>query len=260
MKKVIACLLGIVVLAACATGRAQADQDKDGRMLADALRAVDMDGSGFDLDHQLLITGGDIPSGQAVQLHATASGGVLRNGAAKFAYRIDEGQGQHVSDYDMLVSDGRLYVKPRGSSGWKATPVGAATQLIAGLRLDVVRQAVLLASSVSTGSLTHVSAGFARRYAVMPAPAQLEQLLAVSVQGPTEQQFLKSAMAEVGVYLLVPGNKLARVEVHVAGTDPATGEKQEMLSVLDLRSAKVSAIPAPPDAMLVAPSEVLTPS
>src|SRR5207248_8555189 len=113
-------------------------------------------------------------SGQALQLHATATSGVLKDGAARFSYRIQ--QSQQAGTYDMLVADGQLYVKRHGASAWKTTPEASATTLFPALRLELVRETVLLAASVSTGSVTHIDAGFARRYAVRAAPDQLEQL------------------------------------------------------------------------------------
>jgi hypothetical protein len=256
MKRVLAGLLGVVVLAACGTTRTQADQQKDGTMLAGALRTADVNGMSFKLDQQLLITGGDIPSGQALQLHATAGSGVLRDGAAQFAYRIQ--QGRQTNDYDMRVVDGRLYVRKHGASGWKVTPVSNTTTLFSALRLDAVRETVLLASSVTTGSLGHVDAGFARKYAVRPAADQVEQLLGISVQGSAEQQFLKSASAEVDVFLIVPDNTLGRVEVHASGVDPSNGEHQQVQGTIDLHSANVPPVQAPADAQMVAPNEILT--
>lgn len=256
MRRMLAGLLGLVLLAACGATRTPADQQKDGTLLAGALRSAELDGMSFKLDQQLLITGGDIPSGQAIQLHATAASGVLRNDSARFGYHIQ--QGQQANDYDMRVVDGRLYVRKHGASGWKATPVGNTTTLFPALRLDVVRETVLLASTVSTGTLGHVDAGFARKYAVRPSADQVEQLMSISVDGAAEQQFLKSASAEVDVYLTVPDNKLGRVEVHVSGVDPSNGEQQQIQCSIDLRSAKVTTVQAPADAQLVAPSDLLT--
>jgi hypothetical protein len=257
MRRSIAGLLGLVLLAACggSTARAQADQDRDGRKLAGAIRTAYMDGGGFQLDEQLQITGGDIPTGQALQLHATASGGVLKGEAARFRYHIQ--QAQQGNDYDMFVVDGRLYVKQRSASAWKATPVSATTTLFPALRLELLREAVLLAASIPVSTVSHIDAGFARKYTVRPAPDQLEQLLSLPLQGDAETQFLKTARAEVTLYLLFPGDKLSRVEVRLSGTDPSSGEKQTIVSILDLRPASVAAIQAPADATLVAPSDIL---
>lgn len=256
MRRTLAGLLGVVLLAGCGATRSAADQQKDGRTLSGALLAADQGGMSFDLDQQLQIMGGDIPSGQAFHLHATASGGVLRDDTAQFAYRIQ--QGSQASNFDMRVVEGHLYVRKHGASGWKATAVSNTTTLFPALRLDVVREAVLLATSVSPGALGHISAGFARKYVVQPGASQVEQLLSISVEGTAEQQFLKSASGEVDVYLTVPDNKLGRVEVHVSGTDPSNGEQQQIQSSLDLHSAKVAPVRAPAGAQLVAASDILS--
>jgi hypothetical protein len=148
-------------------------------------------------------------------------------------------------------------VKHQGG-GWKTTPVTSTTTLFPALRLDLIRETVLLASSVSTATVTHINAGFARKFVVHAAPDQLEQLQAMPVQGAAEEQFLKTATAELDVFLTLPGNALGRVEVHLSGTDPTNGEKQEITSSLDLRSAKVGVIQAPGDAQQVDPSSILT--
>jgi hypothetical protein len=131
------------------------------------------------------------------------------------------------------------------------------TTLFPALRLELVRETVLLASRVSSGAATHIDAGFARKFTVTPAPDQLEQLESIPVSGATEDQFLKTAAVEVDVYLVFPGDRLARVEVHVAGTDPQSGESQRVDSAIDLRSASVGTISAPGQATLVTPDQIL---
>jgi hypothetical protein len=257
MRQVGLLLLGTVLLAACGTTvRPQADQDRDGRSLADAIRSAAIQGSSFKLDQQLLLTGGDIPSGQAVQIHAVVDDGVLKENTARFTYRFE--QGRQTATFDMLVAQEQLFAKQHGASAWKATPVAAATSLFPSLRLDLVRETVLLASSVSSGAVTHTDAGFAHKYTIKPAPDQLEQLESVPVGGAAEDQFLKTAKAEVDVFLLLPSNRLGRIEVHLSGTDPSGGTKQRIDSAIDLRQAKVGAIEAPADAQAVTPANILT--
>jgi hypothetical protein len=257
MSRIAVLLLAALALAACgSTGRPQADQDRDGRQLASALQTAMGEGSAFKLDQQLVLTGGDIPSGKEIAVHATVSDGMLRNGTARFSYRIT--QGKQTVTYDMLVSGGRLFVRHHGGSGWKVTPLPAATSLFPALRLDLVRETVLLASAVSTGTVTHVDAGFARKYAVRPAPDQLEELESVPVQGQAETQFLKTATAEVDVFLVYPGDRLGRVEVHLSGTDPSSGIRQQVQSSIDVRTAKVATIQEPGSAQPVSPGDVLS--
>jgi hypothetical protein len=255
VTRMLAVLVGALLLAACGSTRTQADQDKDGKTLANALRAAYSEGSSFKLDHQLLITGGDIPSGKAFPVHATVANGALKDDTARFTYRLQ--RGQQVNTYDMLIAQGQLFLREHGSSGWKTTALTATTTFYPSLRLDLVRETVLLARSVSSGSVAHIDAGFARKYVVRPAPDQLEQLESMTVQGAAEEAFLKTATAELDVYLLVPSNKLGRIELHMTGIDPSSGEKQQILSTLDVKPAKVGAITPPADAQQVTPSNLL---
>jgi hypothetical protein len=246
----------MLALAGCgfSAGRSQADQDRDGRMLAAAIEAVDSQGTGFTMDETLVLTGGDVPSGQALSVHATSNDGVARNGNARLSYHIESGRTG--LDYDMLVTGTQLFARRHGSSQWLTTPLSATTSFFPALRLELVRETVLLATSIPGSSLTHVSAGFARKYVVKPAPDQLEQLEAIVVQGRSEASFLKGASGEVDAFLSIPGDRLVRVEVHVAGTDPGGGTKQRVDNWVDLRSARVGAIKPPDSATSVAPESI----
>jgi hypothetical protein len=255
---VIGLVLGLALLTACGGpggGRAQADQDKDGRTLADALRATDAQGGGFKLDQVTVLTGGDVPSGKEYRLHAV-SDGVLKDSRARFTYHIN--QGSKTLDYDVVFFADRLYVRSHAGPTWKTAPLPASTSLFPALRLELLRETVLLASSVSSGSVSHVDAGFARKYAVRPAPDQLEQLQSIAVQGNGERQFLKTATAEVDLFLVVPGNRLGRIEVHLVGIDPTSGTRQQIDSGADLHTARVDAIAPPAQAVPVAAGEILT--
>ncbi len=254
-----AALAGALLLAACGSSvRPQADQDRDGRMLAAAVQAALDSGQSFAMDELLGESGGSsIPSGKAIQLHATVTGGRLRQDTARFSYRIDQGNGS-TANFDMLVASEQLFARQHGASAWKVTPLPAVTALFPALRLDLVRETVLLAASVSSGAITHISAGFAHEYTIKPAPDQLEQLEAVSVSGQGETQFLKTARAQVNVFLVMPGNRLGRVEVNVSGVDPADGTKQQIQNSIDVRSARVSVIQPPSDAQAVTPANILT--
>ena len=247
-----------VLLLAAACGRSQADQQHDGAFLASALRTAWSSGAGFTLDQQLQLTGGDIGSGQSFQLHGTVSSGLLRGSTARFAYRLD--QAQQPTAYDMLVAGGLLYVRKQGATAWKATSLPGATTLFPALRLDLIRETVLLAGSVSAASYGPFDTGspVGQRYVVRPAPDQLEELQSVAVEGAAAQQFLRTATGEVDLYLTFPGNSLGRIDVHLAGVDPSNGERQDIRSTLRLRSAKVGAIEAPADAQVVATGDILT--
>jgi hypothetical protein len=246
-----------LLLVACGATRSQAAQDQDESTVAAAIRSAIVQGVGFKLDETLTLTGGSIPSGQMAQAHATAASGLIKNDTAQFGYQFDQGGG-HVSRYDMMLADQQVYVRNQGSSSWKTTPLSLVTPYFAAARLDLVRETVLLASSISGAGYTHVAAGFARRYTVKPAPDQLEQLESAPVAGAAETQFLKRASAEVDVFLALQSNQLLRVEVHTTEVDPSDGSKQVVDSAADIRPARVGAINPPTDATTVSPSNILS--
>jgi hypothetical protein len=245
-----------VLLVACGTARNQAAQDQDEKTVAAAIRSAIIQGVGFKLDETLTLTGGSIPSGQMAQAHATVNSGLIKNDTARFGYQFDQGGG-HVSRYDMTLADQQIYVRNHGTTTWKTTPLSLVTPYFAAARLDLVRETVLLASSISGAGYTHVQAGFARRYTVKPAPDQLEQLESAPVAGATETQFLKTASAEVDVFLALQSDELVRVEVHTTEVDPSDRSKQVVDSAADIKSARVGAISAPTDATPVSPSNIL---
>jgi hypothetical protein len=249
-------VLAAALAAACGGTRAQADQDRDGRLMASALRSAYSGGVAFKLDQQLMLTGGDVPAGKAYEIHALVSDGVMKDDAARFTYRLV--QGRQTASYDMLIAGSRLFAKQHSASAWKETPLQAATALFPVLRLDLVRETVLLASSVGSSSVAHVDAGFVRKYPVRPAPDQLEQLESMPVSGQAEAQFLRTATAELDVFLTYPDNKLGRVEVHLTGTDPSSGTRQEIQGSIDVRPTRVGTTSAPTDAQQVAPGDLLS--
>jgi hypothetical protein len=248
----------MVAVAGCGgtTSRSQADQDRDGRMLAAAIEAANSEGAGFTMDETLVLTSGDVPSGQALSVHASSKDGMVKDGNATLRYHIESGRTG--VDFDMLLTGTQLYAKRHGSSRWLVTPLSATTSFFPALRLELVRETVLLAASIPGSSLTHLSAGFARKYVVKPAADQLEQLQAIVVQGRSEASFLKSATGEVDVFLGYPGDKLYRVEVHLSGTDPSGGTKQRVDNWVDLRSARVGTIKPPDSATSVAPESIFS--
>jgi hypothetical protein len=254
----LAALCIVLALSGCgvSAARSPADQDKDGRMLAAAIQAVDSEGTGFSMEESLVLTGGEVPSGQQLSVHATSRDGVAKNGNAQLRYHVETGRTG--LDYDMLLTPTQLFAKRHGTSQWLTTPVSATTSFFPALRLELVRETVLLARSIPGSSLTHVSAGFARKYVVKPAADQLEQLQAIVVQGSTETNFLKSATAEVDVFLSQPGDELVRLEVHLTGVDPTAGTRQRVDNSMDLKSAKVETIKPPASATAVAPESIFS--
>jgi hypothetical protein len=258
MRRLLAAALLMVVTACAAPGspkRAAADVDRDRTAVAQAIKSADVSGSSFHMTETLSLSGGSIPQGQQLQISAQADGVVLA-GRAKLTYKILRQRSQPIQ-FDIVLNGSDIYIKPHGSSGWKRSDAAAATALYPALRLRLLREAVLLARDVSSGSVTTVNNGFAHKYKVTPASDQLEQLEAIPVAGQAEQAFLRSATAEVDAYLTLTGDKLTRIEVHLKGTDPSNNEQQKVDSTVDFTPSKVGAIEIPAGATLVPPSEIL---
>jgi hypothetical protein len=249
------CVLVAGLLTACGLPLpVTTDQRAEARSIAAAIQSLEQHGASFDLTQTVQLTGGQIPSGQELQQQMTVTGGRLRDGNASFRFRLSVG-GQHL-DLDMVIANQQLFARSPGAA-WRATPLSYVTVLFPALRLDLLRETVLLALSISPAGIGHVSAGFARRFAISPAPAQLEELEAIPVVGTAEKTFLRTAQAQVDVYLLIPGGQLGGAEVHLTGTDPASGIHQQIDSHLDLRAARVARISPPAQAQLVDPGSIL---
>ena len=261
MSRLPALLLLAVAVSACslpgAPKRSQAQVDSDGRTVATAIASADRDGSSFHMDETLQLHGGDIPSNQQLSLKSSADGSV-HDGRAQMTYRIFRSNNQ-TATYDIVLTENRVYVRPRGRTAWRYTTAANATALYPALRLPLLRESVLLASNVGEGSITTVGNGLATRYRVTPASAQMEQLMAIPVAAAQQSTFLKTAKAQIDAYLTVTGGKLSRLALTLQGTDQSTGEVQNITSTADFRPAKVNPISEPSGAAQVEPSQLLSP-
>jgi len=250
-----AALAAVLLLAACGFQRSAGDRSRDANLIASAIRAADDSGQNFTMDETLQVQGGDIPAGQKSQFKGTATGAV-RSGRARWTYKIQQQQGS--VSFEMLLGRGQIYVRQAGSQAWRTTPAQDLGPLYPSLRLDLVRETVLLARDVSGWSLTHVTQGFAHKYVVTPATDQLEQFENVPLAAGLEPTFLKSARVEIDVFLSAPGDRLLRVEVHINGTDPSSREAQKIDSSASFNGGKVAAIGLPVAAQPVQASDILS--
>jgi len=254
MRTLAGLLVALVLVTGCGTSkRTQADMERDAQAVAAALQAADTAGVGMRLTENWVITGGQVPKGQQSTVGISANGDV-KAGRVKMTLTFTTGHSKPA--YDAVVGDGYLYVKPQKSDGWMRTPQPAATPLYPAALLRLLRESVLLARRVDGYSVVQQGGGFAHRYAVFPAADQLEQLEAISLSGGDESAFLKTASAEIDVFLSTSGNRLQRVEVHLGGTDPSSGEKNKIDSSADYRSARVAEITLPGRAQDVQPSQI----
>ena len=257
MRVLAVLLAGLVLVAGCAAGpkRTQADQDRDGKVLAAALEGADASGANFQLTETWVLTGGSVPKGKQAALNLTATGS-LKAGRARMTFTIRQASGTVA--YDLVLAENHLHARPHNRGTWKRIPDTAATALYPAILLQLLRESVLLAKRVDASSIVQVNNGFARKSVVQPAPDQLEQLQAISLAGNDEQVFLKTATAEIDVFLTVTGSKLSRTEVHLLGTDPTNGEKNKIDSTANYSLGKVGDIAVPTGAVDVQPADIFT--
>lgn len=258
MKGTAAALLAaLIALTACAAPgrgqRSQSDQDRDGRLIAKAIQEADAGGATFTMTEAILLSGGDIPSGQQAQVRGSASGSLFE-GRAHMDYKF--ARTKNSVRFEVIVAEGGFFIRPGPAAAWSVTPEPAVTELYPAVRLPLIRESVLLAKSVGGSSIQHLNSGFTHKYAVVPAPDQLEQLDAMPVTGAAETAFLKTAVAEFDIFLTSPGDHLARVEVHLTGTDPSSGTRQKIDCTADFKQARVTRIEPPAQANPVKPNQI----
>ncbi|HVB76903.1 MAG TPA: hypothetical protein VNI34_03740 [Candidatus Nitrosotalea sp.] len=232
----------------------RAQQAATGRQLAEAVRQAQQGGVRVTLEESLALNGGSLAAGQEYRLQASGSG-LARGDQARFSYAID--QGSQRATYQMMFDASRLYVEHAPSSGWKSVPLESMTSLFPALRLTLIRQSLLLASSISSPQLIHLNSGFARSYAIQPGPDQVQQLQSIAVDPSIEAAFLKQAQTQIDVDLSLPGDRLLQIQVHLAATDPVSGQHQEILSTASFSPARVGDLSPPGGDVATSPGEIL---
>jgi hypothetical protein len=251
VKRLALLLAALLAAAACGSSTQQSELNT----IAGALAEADAKGTRVDFTVAIVFTGGAVPKGQAELIKAKGAG-VARDSRAALRFNFTDQSGKTTSQWDLLVAYADIYTRPHKTTGWRQAPVAAVTALFPGARLELMRETVLLAAKESSGGISHITEGFARKYTVTPAGDQLEQLQAMNFQGQAESTFLKTATGTIDVYLGLSGNHLLRMEVHLSGTEPQTGTLQKDDFTISFKSAKVDPIPLPSQAQTVVPTNL----
>jgi hypothetical protein len=247
------------VLAACGVGpgaRSQAAQDRDAQTIAQAIQNSDHAGSRFTMDNQLVFTGGTIPSGQQEVIQSSTRTGSFKDGAAAFDNRFTPSQ---LPELDVVVDESRLFLRHHNAKSWNTLPANAAAVLMPLARLATIRETVLLAKSISAANVSYSFAGAYRHYQITAAKDQLEQLEGVSFTSDAsnaEATFLRSAAVRLDVYLTMSDSKLARLSIHIEGTDPQGKTVQTIDSSLVLQPGSVRPIQIPASATTIQPADI----
>ncbi len=229
----------------------------DLQTVANAIRELETRGAEFQLSEVLTQTGGDIPKGKQAYIKFKASG-AERDDNAYLVLKLSNNRNQPIGAYDLVINDSDLYVRPHGSTRvWYTGPAAVANHFYPGIRLNLLRETVLLAAGQSSKGPSFANGSFSRQYTITPGADQLEQLQSTVIGPQNEAKFLKSASGTIDFYVGLNGNHLERVAIHVVGTDPETTLRQEFRSTLTFsRVGKVGPIGIPDKSLQVAPSNL----
>jgi hypothetical protein len=251
MKRAVLVLV-LVALAGCGQKTAS-DQVKEEKMLGSALATASTYGQHFTMSETIKVTGSGVSVPKQAQFQAE---GLVKEGDVQMVLQITNAQQPSV--FDFLIVDEQLYVKADNANRWRTMPADSANNVYPAIRLQLLREAVLLASSESGPSVEHVTGGFAHKYVVKPSGDQLEQLETVDVNGDAETAFLKSAKGEIDVFISTSGNRLMRTEVHLTGADQG-GTKQQIDATADFNpDARARPVLAPTDAVAAPPGQIFS--
>jgi hypothetical protein len=238
----LACLLLLTV--ACGGGGTG-----DLTTVASAIRAVEDKGADFALTLTETETGGDVPKGKYAQQIYTSAGQLQSDNAALVLGTKDPASGRTTLDFDMIVNDSNIFVRPHGSTReWFTSYTFAAEEFIPGVRLNLVRESVLLAAKVSK-STSFSGGSFVNQYAVTPADEQLRQLMGFSSSGTVTASIASN------------GGRLQSLAFHFAGVDTVSKRHivvDSTLTLSHLGKARAPQIPA--TAVSVQPADLFSTS
>lgn len=252
-----AIVLALVLLAGC--GTATGPNQDDLHMLAGAVRALQASGAQFTYSNTLTFSGGQIPKGQVGTERITSRGSVRGDRAAFLLTR----SGAQKLSFDVVVDDADIYVKPhRMSRPYFYDPAVFAEAYIEGLRLNLLRDIVLLAAAEPTSAAVRFKdGGLAHAYTITPGRDQLEQLLsAVSFQSAAEEtQFLKSAKGSITLYTAFGDGHLTRIEMALSGVVDSQGTKVAIApAVVFTKAGPAGVIQVPADWIQVQPQDLFS--
>ncbi len=217
-------LLGLLLTTALAAAGCGAGGGADLSTVAGAIREVEQKGAAFSYTDTLLDSGGGVPKGVVNRIRLSGVG-QERDDNVSFVLSQLDGAGKPVGAYDLVINDVYLFVRPDGTTrDWYLGSAALFNQFYPGVRLNLLRETVLLATKSSKGT-TFSNGAFSNQYTITAAPDQLEQLMSLTVAPDKEAGFLKSAGATITAYLTTSGH-LQRLDLHVVGTDPSSSLKR----------------------------------
>lgn len=239
-------LLAWVGLAACGGGTPEQER----ATVAEAIDAVSATGARLDVRSTITERGGSIPKGRydQIKMHAV---GTTRDGSSSLRVSFAAPSGKSNPAFDVVITEADVYAQLHGGAGaWRTQTVEAANFLFVPARLPLLRETAILADRHSSGGLSHIDQGFARRYTFTPASGQLLQMLLNSFGG-SEADFLKTASGHIDFFIGTNG-RLLRIETHLSAINPETSLKRQIDAVTLFSGGSARPIETPEEAQPVA--------
>jgi hypothetical protein len=213
-------LLGLLLATALLAGGCASGSGADVAPVGGAIRELEQKGVAFSYTDNLVESGGSLASGKVAQAQFSAIG-VAHDDNVSFLLKELDPAGKLAVAYDVVINDSYLFVRPHGMArDWFVGAAALANHFYPGVRLNLLRETVLLASK-SSKTTTFSNGAFFNQYTITAAADQLAQLLSVTVAPGKEAGFLKSASATINAYLTTSGH-LDRLDLHAVGTEPSS--------------------------------------
>jgi hypothetical protein len=220
LKRLAGLLLTAVLFGSACGGGSGADLSA----VAGAIREVETKGAAFSYTDTLLDSGGSVPKGLVNRIRLSAAGQERDDNVALVLSQLNSA-GKPVGGYDLVINDVYLFVRPHGTTReWFLGSAAVFNQFYPGVRLNLLRETILLARKSSKGT-TFSNGAFYNQYTITPSSDQLEQLLSVTVPPDKEAAFLKSASGTITALVTTSGH-LQRLDIHMVGTDPGSSMKR----------------------------------
>jgi hypothetical protein len=240
---VVAVLTVGVVAAAVPAQRAFTKQ-----LLIGLLQSTAGSGARFTLEQTVAVSGGDVPSGQTASLTVQARGRLLGD-EADMSYEITTGK---KGSFEVLVTAGDFYLRPRAAQGWLVTSRGAANFLLTGLALKQLEREI--ASARPSGPVLPWAIGenVAGDNVLLLGDHVVEYRLSSEVVGELESVAVPTD-ASGRVFLIVSplGNRLDGITLQLLADDPDAQQRVAIDSMTLFAPGRGAAISPPGDAKRV---------
>jgi hypothetical protein len=218
------------------------------QLLVGLLQSTAGSGARFTLEQTLAVRGGDVPSGQTASLNVHARGHLLGE-QADMTYDITTGK---QASFEVLVTPGDFYLRPRTAQDWVVTSRGAANFLLAGLALKQLEREIGSARPSGPVLPWAIGENVAGDNVLLLGDHVIEYRLSSELVGELESIALPTD-ASGRVFLIVSplGNRLDGITLHLLADDPDAQQQVAIDSMTIFASGKGPAISPPGDAKRV---------